>query len=259
MRRIAAVLASCVLLWSCDSITAPPFPSNDVRAIQPLARYSLWWEEVQECAGRKGDFASIHWYETRSGPVVVDGKTYDGYWWEDGNRIALADRYRGPIVRHEMLHAILRRGDHPLDMFAGRCEGVVAFDAPESYGVNPLLAAQAKTVAAESTLAVSIGPEPVIPRLSQYGGCFTLTVTAANRTGAPIWVTLPNEYTGSYVFREEGYTGTLMYTRQKRVFFAPGQQRRVVLDAYVDTAGTYHVSAGYAGAVSSWTPIAIVP
>ncbi|HEU4994153.1 MAG TPA: hypothetical protein VFT29_05010 [Gemmatimonadaceae bacterium] len=259
MRRIIAVLTSCVLLWSCDSATAPDFPSGDVTPFQALARYSLWWQQVEQCAGRTGNFASVHWFETDGRLLVVGGKTYDGYWWEDGNRIALVDRLRGPIVRHEMLHAILRRGDHPLDMFAGRCEGVVAYDAPESYGVDPAAAAQAKTMAAESTLVVTIGPTPAIPHLSQYEGCFSLTVTATNRTDQPIWVTLPRNYTGSFWFKSGGYGGSPMWTSQTRVFFYPGQQRRVVLDAWVDTAGTYQVRAGYAGATSSWTTIGIVP
>ena len=52
---------------------------------------------------------------------------YDGYWWNGVHWIILAgDKVEnGMIVRHEMLHELLGRGDHPAEYFQQRCGGVV--------------------------------------------------------------------------------------------------------------------------------------
>lgn len=60
-------------------------------------------------------------------PVLGDGVEYDAYWMAAGNRIIIARRFvrDGLIVRHEILHALLGRGDHPPEYFRRRCAGIV--------------------------------------------------------------------------------------------------------------------------------------
>jgi hypothetical protein len=92
--------------------------------------YAQWWAETQACALRTGDVASIRWYVV---PGVAHFRTVRG----DGvasyhaatRRIVVAEEalLSGPVVRHEMLHALL--GDvagHPGDAFLGDCAGVVS-------------------------------------------------------------------------------------------------------------------------------------
>jgi hypothetical protein len=258
IRRAMIALIFASGSWSCDSITGPSFPADQIIATEPLPIFREWWKLVEACAGRTGDFTTIHWYTTRGSPLVLDGQQYNGYWFGDGNRIVIANLHDGQTVRHEMLHAILQRGDHPLDAFAGTCDGVVSFSAPEDYGVPQALASQAKVLSASEALTIQVKPLPAEPSASAHDGKFTFDIIATNNSGAPVWVPIPDGYTASYIVREHGY-GTAMLTKAQRVFFDVGQVRHVLLDAGVDSAGTYHVRAGYARALTDWVPVTVVP
>jgi hypothetical protein len=56
-----------------------------------------------------------------------------GAWLRSGNRIVVGEYVseHPAIVRHEMLHAILQRGDHPREYFVSRCGSVV--DSPDLH------------------------------------------------------------------------------------------------------------------------------
>jgi hypothetical protein len=80
---------------------------------------------VEQCSARRGNLAAVHWYRA---PVVThDGERAAGVFNVYMNRIVLADEYRevGPIVRHEMLHALLRENGHPRAEFFGTCAAIV--------------------------------------------------------------------------------------------------------------------------------------
>jgi hypothetical protein len=94
----------------------------------PLASYSDWWKATEECAGLLGSLSRVTWFvvPNRTSFVYGDGQ-YDGYWWDGVHWILLAgDKVEnGMIVRHEMLHELLGRGDHPAEYFQRRCGSVV--------------------------------------------------------------------------------------------------------------------------------------
>jgi hypothetical protein len=266
MRLRLFAIACCGILCACDGPTAPPFPSDTYQQFQALPQYAYWWSLVEQCSGLTGDFSAAHWYETLMfpgvvdvGPPIADGvERYEGEWWRSGNRIVLSNPYDGQVARHEMLHALLVDGRHPLDQFAGKCDGVVAFDAPEDYGVPFPLIGSAPTVAAESALVVTITPDPATPHLSVNGGWFTYVVTATNVRGTPVWVPMANRLI-DFVYLEDRLTGTYRDPPSARVFFMPGQQRRVTFDVPPLTPGVYHVVGGYAGAKSNAVTVTILP
>jgi hypothetical protein len=90
------------------------------------AAYRAWWARTERCAGRVAPLERIEWYvvpgaesfETAVGPRV-------GMWSQsaEGMRIVIAEHYlhHEMVVRHEMLHALLRQGDHPGEYFESRC------------------------------------------------------------------------------------------------------------------------------------------
>jgi hypothetical protein len=94
-----------------------------------LSAYADWWRATEACAGIDADMSRVTWF-------VVPGRTsfmygtgqYDGYWWNGVHWILLAgDKVdNAAIVRHEMLHDLLGRGDHPAEYFQRRCATVVA-------------------------------------------------------------------------------------------------------------------------------------
>lgn len=124
----AAVLGM-VLTLSCTMPTGP-LPDGAER-IEPPLIFRVWWQQVESCAGRSESFRAVTWYRV---PVQHElgfphrGRLVTGLWAARGNRILLSDHVleSPPIVRHEMLHAILRSGDHPTHYFVVRCGDWVA-------------------------------------------------------------------------------------------------------------------------------------
>ena len=108
-------------------LTPPELPAT-AEALTPPAAYADWWRATEDCAGLHGDLSRITWF-------VVPGRTsftygaaqYDGYWWNGVHWILLAgEKVENPlVVRHEMLHELLGRGDHPAEYFQGRCAALV--------------------------------------------------------------------------------------------------------------------------------------
>jgi len=125
-RSIAAV-ASFVTL-SCQTVTDPPLPGDAIRFAPPPV-YAQWWTITEACSGITRPLDAVEFYRIPNASTIPD-KTYGeiaAYWSPAGNRIVLADFYQmqGQLVRHEMLHALLRVSGHPPAYFQGRCAGVV--------------------------------------------------------------------------------------------------------------------------------------
>lgn len=128
----AAVAALALLALACrgDGPTSSPGPAlpSDARTLDPLpVEYDAWWRATEACADRQGDLTTVRWYTTPGDSLRVGATTFDAYWFAAGNTIVVARPYvrDGPVVRHEMLHALLRRGDHPAAYFQGRCARIV--------------------------------------------------------------------------------------------------------------------------------------
>ncbi len=122
----AGWLPLILLLAGCDLLgPAAPLPAEAVAFTVP-AQFRDWWARTEACAGRTGRLAEIDWYVV---PGVAqfsnDGAPQVGRWSRSGSdsRIVLAGDFAGDelVVRHEMLHALLDRGDHPSRYFAARC------------------------------------------------------------------------------------------------------------------------------------------
>ena len=124
-------LTTAVIFLGCrEAPLAPAFPELPAGAesLTPPASYANWWRDTEQCAGMSGDMSRITWFVVpgRTSFVYQDGK-YDGYWWNGVHWIILAgDKVSDSlIVRHEMLHELLGRGDHPPAYFQQKCAAVV--------------------------------------------------------------------------------------------------------------------------------------
>jgi hypothetical protein len=132
MRRtsIALPLVALAVAGGCRDVVAvsPELPPS-ARPLAPLAVYADWWRATEECSGASGDLARVRWFVVpESDSFSYRGVRYDGYWWNEVHWITLAAaRVQDPtIVRHEMLHDLLSRGDHPPEYFQRRCAAIVA-------------------------------------------------------------------------------------------------------------------------------------
>lgn len=89
--------------------------------LDPPPEYIVWWRELETCSGLKGDFWRISFLEVVD-PVLVDGRQFPcgggqlcNGMWEAPHDISLAPRYvnHERLVKHEMLHDLVRSPGHP--------------------------------------------------------------------------------------------------------------------------------------------------
>lgn len=108
----------------------PPLPAGAVR-FAPESVYSGYWAEMEACSGLRGSLAAITWYYVPGfDPFPAPGldKPVLGYWLGADNRIVLLQYVADPpaLIRHEMLHALLRSPKHPPRYFEERCGETIA-------------------------------------------------------------------------------------------------------------------------------------
>jgi hypothetical protein len=187
---LSGLLSSVV---ACESTTAVELPPTAV-SLAPPARFALWWRMTEACSGVQGDLASVSWYVVPNTTTLdLDGERVHGYWVRGANRIVLADahRYDGPLVRHEMLHALLRVPGHPRATFLSACDGIVACDGAcetEAGGRPPPPASAPELLPRDLGTRVEVIPS--MPAVSIDDGAVVVTVTITNPRNEPVWVRL---------------------------------------------------------------------
>ncbi|MCU0620085.1 MAG: hypothetical protein MUC69_01125 [Gemmatimonadales bacterium] len=123
--RLALPALSALALQSCLTEPVPVLPDNAIAFVAP-AQYADWWSRTEACSLLEGDMQRVEWY------VVPDVATFATDQGEkvgirvqtgDRIRIVLAGHYQmhEMVVRHEMLHALLKEPGHPRDYFVNRC------------------------------------------------------------------------------------------------------------------------------------------
>lgn len=175
------------------------------------------------------------------------GEAAGGLWWPDSNRIVIAEGFlkNGPLVRHEMLHALGQFVGHPPKYFRDKCGGIVSCgghgcleeagplpDPPmTSLHVNP----------ADMQVAVSVSPTVYT---TTNGGWVVITVSVTNPRPVPVWVKLTPLGTSAPTFGfslEPSYRGA-QTARSTLMGFAPGETKRASFDLQIGALGA--ISAG---------------
>ena len=260
----SALLAVLALpaINACSEITAPGLPDGAI-PMQPMAVYARWWTLVEECSARSADFRGVRWYVV---PGVESMPTEIGNvqgMWLPGNRIVIAGQSvrHGPLVRHEMLHALLQTTGHPRPDFIGRCDGVVVCEWPcRDNDAAP--APDPGAVAVEpSALEMSVSVSPSSPGIDILDGHIEIIVTARNPAVHPVTVLLqpPRDDGLPVTWRYSIWRGTAWWNRDERANvvestrFRAGESKRMVYDLWVGGApwqdpfdpGTYDVYGAY--------------
>jgi hypothetical protein len=224
-----------VLLAACWLGTEPDFPSGAV-PLEPPAPYRLWWDLTQQCSGLTGEFSQVRWYVLPGAGELPSG--HHGYWYGAGNRIVLAEAHvlAGGLVRHEMLHALLRgEGAHSASYFRDRCGGYVACvgECAAEVGPPPLPGPEAPVVEVRE-LEVTLAVAPAAPSRASDGGWVALVVTARNPRPAAVWVRLVPIAPGHPAATTFGYTGDGLreysFVWDSLAGFGPGAVQREVFD-----------------------------
>lgn len=270
--RIAAAvgIASLTLVGACTEPTgAIPFPDDAVE-VAPSAPYARWWAMTQSCAGHARPMGLVTFYVVPR-LSIDDGNTrYAGYWFRDGNRIVLAQPYAtdGAVVRHEMLHALLQRGDHQRVDFVDHCGGIVDFGDGLHEERAELLAPPGPTspvlAPSEFKIDLVLAPEPVA-LTSPDSGWLSATVIVTNPRDEPVWARI--EHTGNdSIGPTLGVTvdgvsrraTRIRYSVDTLVAFGPREVKRQVLDIKLDAPLTRWRARGLFNAdTGSWAPVPV--
>jgi hypothetical protein len=247
--------------WACTSITDPPLDPRAV-PLQPLPVYARWWSMVESCSGLQGSLSDVNWYQVPNSQTVdLTGDEVGGYWTLHSKSIVLAGELTevGVIVRHEMLHALLRNvKGHPREYFLGRCGGVVscASSCVKDAGPAPNDATAERVTSDVLKLFVSVVPNT--PSSSVDGGVFTVIVTATNPNSHSIIVT-PNADAMNHSFfytltgAAAGISGWVDVLDSGMRYFAAGETKSQYFDfsiganlgSHTVPPGTYRLYAGY--------------
>lgn len=189
----SAALGGSVL--SCgDSLVDPRLPFG-AKPFTPPSFYADWWEMTKACSGRSGSLSDVTWYTVPQGtPLELDGQYVSAYWSAASNQIVLSESVRdnGQVIRHEMLHALLRAKGHARAEFLERCGGVVTCGSQcvEDAGPAPEVPASVPRVEPSAIeVTVDIAPVPIRSWLNE--GYFAITVRARNPAPHPVFVDLP--------------------------------------------------------------------
>ena len=116
LRLRAPAVALATLLAACG------FDPAGSQPWEPPAVYREWWAATESCSGLSGEFERVEW-------MIVPGESFEcasgrcvGH-WEPRHRIWLAAEWTGHemVVRHEILHELMRRSGHPDPPFGNGC------------------------------------------------------------------------------------------------------------------------------------------
>jgi hypothetical protein len=248
LRRTIALLL--IVAPACTKIVDPVLdPRAEAFSIPPV--YARWWSMVESCSGLTGSMEAVSWYQVPNSETVADGEDeVSAYWSPASNRIVLAGKLTlvGSIVRHEILHALVRQNKgHPREYFLGRCAGVVVCGAgcladagpPASPDINV-----ARINSSGLTLAVSTVPQ--FPKSTVDGGVFTVIVTATNPHPFPVVVQLTQNsgHTFGYsLFGALGNAGFAGITDIAVAYFGAGETKTQYFDFSIGSPSSQRVVA----------------
>lgn len=262
MRRAARALVVLSLVGAagCDLFTGPDLPSGAVR-FEPPARYRVWWDMVQECSGRTGDLRRVRWYQVPGAPTLVgpDQGIVNGQWYRDGNRIVLAGTavLQGEVVRHEMLHALVREPGHAREQFQARCGGIVDCGSAcqDDGGGPPVVPTDAPRIPASALrfrMDVAGGGD-----FARDSGAVAVVITATNPNDHPVTAALRN---GSVRMGVWGASAYVLNGRNQgsSLAFPAGWSRRWVFDLEL-WPGTYLLQGLFDGDEVGRTELRVAP
>ena len=259
-----AVCLGVPLIVACSDIVEPPLPA-DAEIFSPPPVYSTWWNMTQACSALSGSLAAVTWYKTNE--VVHDthsGDVIAGYWVSSSNRIVLTASVMldGGIVRHEMLHALLRKGGHPRAQFLGACAGTVNCEEACADDAGPYPPPpETPIVATADSIEISLAVEPSTPARNIDEGRFSLTVLARNRTARWLAVSPAAGIDAQQTFSFDVNSANSSLADDRRAIdpsqtiFAPHETKRQVFDLVIGDypfggqliPGDYVGRGGFAG------------
>jgi hypothetical protein len=248
---------------ACDVHIVDPSLSPVTEPFTPPLVYRKWYAQTEACSGVKGDFDKINWYHTPETTLFVSGENATAYWSAGSNRIVLTRNVEldGQIVRHEMLHSLVRGKGHPREQFLGKCRGWVHCEngcVPEQ---DLSQFAAWKRLPPES-LVVNVSLDPSQPSMAIDSGFFQVIVEVQNTQSQRVMVNMPapspgippNAFTVTFNGQVgSGLTESRPYLDYSAITFQPGETKREVFDHRIGETprlrpGQYRIFGKYGSA-----------
>jgi hypothetical protein len=270
----SAVVASALTLTACDVVD--PWLAPGAEQFAPPAVYERWWSMVEACSGLSRPMGDVPFYVVRGASSVPleNGGVVAAYWSPAGDWIVLAEYYQmyGPVVRHEMLHALLQRTGHPRQVFLDRCAGVNLCGPSCVSDAGPPPTPLARVGLSPNQLVLGLEVIPQLPRLGDQDGFFSIVVTARNPTNEAIYIAagaggLPPAFS-FHLSGEGGGFGGGGANNIEQYLFAPGETKRQVYDfriglrdvtGWAFPAGEYMMRGGYGNVWSPFRTLTLSP
>ena len=171
-------------------------------------------------------------------PTIPGTDDVTGAWYKDVNTIVFAGgRERiGTVVRHEMLHALVGRTDHPRSAFVDRCAGIVSCEGAcirEAGG--PVIRDPSAPIVAPEAMDISVDVEPreVQSNTDNYRPCVTVVVSARNPAGRPrrVQLQLVEGLAESFGYvLDDGADREVEFSASHAMAFAGNETRRSVYE-----------------------------
>jgi hypothetical protein len=273
------LIAAVAFATACERIVDPALPST-ANSFSPPPVYDKWWTMVESCSGVSRPLANVTWFGIPGSAFQLGSDIVTGYWTAASNRIVLADSARldGLVVRHEMLHALIRQSGHPRSAFLEKCAGLVSCTPECVADAGPSGTANIgyPSVPPDS-LDVSIEILPNPPTFRVDGGVFSIVVSAHNRASHPVNISLPTvggQRVAPFSFEIRGFSalapriaGSLDLTDPSVTTFAASETKRQYFDFNIGTVvrnrtvapAGYRFTGSYATRSASLSPIIIAP
>lgn len=220
---------------TCRAVVDPTLPEHAV-LFAPLAQYRLWWELTSQCSGVSRSFDDVHWYLVPGVSSFPTGQGHlGGAYYRARNQIVLAEHASntGGVVRHEMLHALLRIPDaHPAAYFQRRCAGIVNCGGACAQVIDPARSDTAAIRVAPAELSLDLALYPATGRLRDSGGWYVAVASVTNQRSVPVRVALPQKGVGQYLsfaYTDDCWTVTHLSTTSS-IDLAPQETRYHAFD-----------------------------
>ena len=263
---LALAAALALALVACDALR-PRFPDGATR-YEPSIRYRGWWLAVEACAGRTAPLGAIRWYSAGGETIPFDRDGVNGIAYPgDVPVIVMAGRHvnDGQVVRHEMLHVLLRGDGHPGEYFVQRCGDIVACeDACRRDAGYPGVPTSADTTIAVTTLQTTVHAYPNPVSLTADSGWVTVVVTAHNplRRAVSVALPMPTRFQRLLWYDLQAIRSDSVGTVASTVVFPASGTSRAVFDLRIGpqtSTGIRELRGGYSVARATPDTLRIVP
>jgi hypothetical protein len=245
-RSLLAIAFILLGQTGCNDLFGPEPPSGAVPLTPIPAEYAGWWALTARCSGSNVNFQDVTW-SVYPGATIPGTYGAVGAWYSRTRTIVLAQgqENNGPLVRHEMLHALVNRRGHSRVDFVDRCGGVVSCEGRCLVDVGGAVSRDLYApIVNMNVLRVSVDLEPRVVSLSTATeGCVTVVVAARNSSSVPVRVQLEGHSpiaNQSFGWRLEGYRGGGATVDGSLMPFNGGETRRHVFECV------------YVGPVRNW-------